>query len=234
MTSPRTFSTNFSTCYSWWKFNSEKIFIWMSTSWSSEIWNEKFQNMHHSSSNASLNLKDYSSWKIFIVQIKFNVFLLAGRGIMNTFVYQIGDEGPSSSRMLCKNLQRNWRIKNTLLWGRKLLKTTKIGRITQMSQESWRHYWVFWEQKELRTVGAKNHCNFFFLCFSVRASRKRQDDKKVLCLWLTMHWVFGLVLMWHDHSELSPLRDGSVIPWPIKISQLDREFPSRSSRRGSQ
>ena len=31
--------------------------------------------------------------------------------------------------------------------------------ITQMIQEIWRHYWLFWEQKELTKVGAKNHCN---------------------------------------------------------------------------
>ena len=42
-------------------------------------------------------------------------------------------------------------------------------------------------------------------CFSVRSRRKRLDDKWVLCLWLTMPWVFGLVLKWHDDSESSPL-----------------------------
>ena len=70
-------------------------------------------------------------------------------------------------------------------------------------------------------------------CFSVRARRTRLDDKQVLCLWLTMPWVFGLVLKWHDNSELSPLGDASVIPWPNKISEPDREAPSRSLRKGS-
>ena len=28
-----------------------------------------------------------------------------------------------------------------------------------------------------------------------------------------MPWVFGLVLKWHDNSELSPFGDASVIPW---------------------
>ena len=70
-------------------------------------------------------------------------------------------------------------------------------------------------------------------CFSVRSRRKRLDDKWVLCLWLTMPWVFGLVLKWHDDSESSPLGDASVTPWPNKISELDREFPSRSFRKGS-
>ena len=70
-------------------------------------------------------------------------------------------------------------------------------------------------------------------CFSVRARRTRLDDKQVLCLWLTMPWVFGLVLKWHDNFELSPLGDASVIPWPNKISEPDREAPSRSLRKGS-
>ena len=42
--------------------------------------------MRYSSHNESLDLKDYSYWKIFIGQIKFNVFFLAGREIMNIFV----------------------------------------------------------------------------------------------------------------------------------------------------
>ena len=39
---------------------------------------------------------------------------------------------------------------------------------------------------------------------------KNLDDKQVLCLSLTMPWVFGLVLEWHDNSELSPLGDASA------------------------
>ena len=39
-------------------------------------------------------------------------------------------EGTSSSRMLCKKLPRNWRIENTLQWGRKLLEKTKMGTIS--------------------------------------------------------------------------------------------------------
>ena len=45
----------------------------------------------------------------------------------NPIVWQIGDEGPSSSRKLCKKLPRNWRIEKTLL---SIQKTTKIGRIS--------------------------------------------------------------------------------------------------------
>ena len=35
-----------------------------------------------------------------------------------------------------------------------------------MIQEIWRYHWRFWEQKELRNVGAKNHCNqYLYLAF---------------------------------------------------------------------
>ena len=61
-------------------------------------------------------------------------------------------------------------------------------------------------------------------CFSVRADeRKSLDDKKVLCLWLTMPWVFGLVLKWHDNSVLSPLGAASA-----KYSLTKRNFKAGS------
>ena len=44
-----------------------------------------------------------------------------------------------------------------------------------------------------------------------------------------MPWVFGLVLKWHDNSELSPLGDASVIPWPNGISKLSRSRSLRKS-----
>ena len=37
--------------------------------------------------------------------------------------------------------------------------STRSWWIVQMIQEIWRHYWVFWEQKELRKVRAKNDCS---------------------------------------------------------------------------
>ena len=49
-----------------------------------------------------------------------------------------------------------------------------------------------------------------------------------------MPWVLGLVLKWHDNSELSLLGDASVIPWPNGISKLDREFSSRSLRKSEE
>ena len=50
-----------------------------------------------------------------------------------------------------------------------------------------------------------------------------------------MSWVFGLVLKWHDNSELSLLGDASAkIPWLNGISKLDREFSSRSLRKSEE
>ena len=48
----------------------------------------------------------------------------------NTFVQRIEDEEPFSSRMLCKKLPRNWRILKDAAIKRKILKKTKIGRIS--------------------------------------------------------------------------------------------------------
>ena len=47
-------------------------------------------------------------------------------------------------------------------------------------------------------------------CFSVRARRKSLDDKISLMSMTNMLWVFGLVLKWHDNSELSHLGDASA------------------------
>ena len=50
-----------------------------------------------------------------------------------------------------------------------------------------------------------------------------------------MSRVFGLVLKWHDNSELSPLGDASAkISWPNGISKLDRKFPSWSWRKSEE
>ena len=45
----------------------------LSTTWRSKIWSEEIQNTHYSSRNESLNLKDYSYWKIINEQIKLSV-----------------------------------------------------------------------------------------------------------------------------------------------------------------
>ena len=50
-----------------------------------------------------------------------------------------------------------------------------------------------------------------------------------------MPWIFGLVLKWHDNSELSHLGDGSAKnPWPNGILELSHEFPSRCLRKNEE
>ena len=46
-------------------------------------------------------------------------------------------------------------------WKRFSLSTclTRSCWITQWFKKFWRHYWVIWEQKELKKVKAKNHCS---------------------------------------------------------------------------
>ena len=87
----------------------------MSTRWRSWIWIEEIQNTHWLSHSVSLNLKDDSYRKP----------IRASSAWENTFVKQIGDEEPSSSRKLRKKLPRNCRIEKTLLQRRKRSNSTK-------------------------------------------------------------------------------------------------------------
>ena len=45
----------------------------LSTTWRSKIWSGEIQNMHYLSHSVSLNLKDYSYWEMFNVQINLSV-----------------------------------------------------------------------------------------------------------------------------------------------------------------
>ena len=71
------------------------------------------------------------------------------------------------------------------------------------------------------------------LCLSVRARRKSLDGKWVLCLWLTMPRVLGVLKAW-QFRVISPRRCICKIPWPNGISELSREFPSRNLRGGEE
>ena len=51
---------------------------------------------------------------------------------------------------------------------------------------------------------------------------------------MTMPWVFWTRTVVEYSSELSPLGNASVISWRSGISELYREFPNRSLRKGSQ
>ena len=114
MKSPRTPGMKSSTSYYWWKFNSEKIIL----DWA-----------RHGDPTFSMCIDGVTAWAwISKTTITGSQSEQAQAQRESIFVQRIEDEGPSSSRMLCKKLPRNWRIENTLLSGRKYWKTTKVGR----------------------------------------------------------------------------------------------------------
>ena len=64
-----------------------------------------------------------------------------------------------------------------------------------MIQETWQHHRGFKEEKELRKVGVKNHCNHcIYLAFREKLRKKVWTTEIVFSLWLTMPRVSGLVL----------------------------------------
>ena len=62
-----------------------------------------------------------------------------------------------------------------------------------MIREIWRRCWVFWEQKELRKVKAENHFSQHLYLALPPFRQKVWTVEGVLCSWLTVPWVLGLV-----------------------------------------
>ena len=83
-----------------------------------------------------------------------------------------------------------------------------------------------WEKWERRTIAV----NTFILFFG--KSKTRRWKASYVHDWpCRRYWDLHSR---HDNSEVSLLGDASSnIPWPNKISELNREFPSRSLRKGS-
>ena len=106
-----------------------------------------------------------------------------------------------------------------------------------MIQEIWQHHREFREEKELRKVGAKNHCNqYIYFAFREKQRKKVWTTAIVLSLWLTIPRVSGLYYSkWHHNSELSFLGDASgKIPRPYGISGLDCKLPNRGLLEGGE
>ena len=74
-----------------------------------------------------------------------------------------------------------------------------------------------WGKGERRTIAVNT-----FILFSGKSKTKNLDGGKR-----------PLFMTGHVNSELSPLGNAPVIPWPNKISEPNCEFPSRSLRKGS-
>ena len=122
MRSPRRPGTKSSTCNSWWKLISEKIRLdWV-----------QHEDPKFGTKNFRICIIPAATraWISKTTVIESPSMGSSSSTRENTLAQWIGKEEPSSSRKLCKKLPRNWRIKKKLLWGRKSLQTTKIGRIS--------------------------------------------------------------------------------------------------------
>ena len=121
-------------------------------------------------------------------------------------------------------MPRNTREDMRYSWKRFWLSTcsTRSWWITQWFKEFGdiighsenRRNWGKWER---RTIAINT-----FILFSSKSKIKSLDGGKR-----------PLFMTRHGNSELSPLGNASVIPWPNKISEPNCEFPSRSLRKSS-
>ena len=121
-------------------------------------------------------------------------------------------------------MPRNTREDMRYSWKRFWLSTcsTRSWWITQWFKEFGdiighsenRRNWGKWER---RTIAVNT-----FILFLGKSKTKSLDGGKR-----------PLFMTRHGNSELSPLGNASVIPWPNKISEPNCEFPSRSLRTGS-
>ena len=70
----------------------------------------------------------------------------------------------TAAKLECREVhERIWVFLETFLIANML---NEILMNYTMIQEIWRYHWRFWEQKELRIVGAQNHCNqYLYLAF---------------------------------------------------------------------
>ena len=75
-----------------------------------------------------------------------------------------------------------------------------------MIREIWRRCWVFWEQKELRKVNAENHFSQHLYLALPPFRQKVWTVESVLCSWLTVPWVLGLVFKAWQFRVISPRR----------------------------
>ena len=103
------------------KIQFRENYFWMSTRWRSRIWSEEIQKTHWLSHSVSLNLEDNNYWKS-IGQIKLNVreyICVAGWWLRTIFIKNAMQE-------VAEKL-KNWKDAAV---ERKILKTTKIGRIS--------------------------------------------------------------------------------------------------------
>ena len=100
-----------------------------------------------------------------------------------------------------------------------------------MVQEIWQHHRRFREEKKLRKVEVKSHCNqYLYLAF-----REKQRKK----VWTTeivspFRGYRDLYSKWQDKSETFFGDASGKIPRPYGISELDCELPNRGLPEGKE
>ena len=123
---------------------------------------------------------------VYIEDSKKSSTILTHRAVMTVLAFLIKlsllrvQESLAAILECCEIHERIWVFLETFLSVNML---DEILMNYTMIQEIWRQHQRFWEQKELRKVEAKNHCNrYLYLAF-----RKEQDKKsrrwKVSCVY---------------------------------------------------
>ena len=95
-----------------------------------------------------------------------------------------------------------------------------------MIQEIWQHQRELREEKELRKVGAKNHCNqYLYLAFKGKQEKSPDGGKCLMSMTNHAAGIGTCTQKWHDNSELSLLGDRSEkIPDQAESQSWDVNF----------
>ena len=121
-----------------------------------------------------------------------------------------------------------------------LMNYTMIQEIWQHHQESLTMSTILRKERIEKSGSEEPLRSTLLTCFSVRARRKSLDVKWFFCLSLMSmtNRAVGIGICIHNGmtipSYLSSEMHLQKIPWPNGIPMLDREFPSRSLRKGEE
>ena len=184
-----------------------------------------------------IKYEDYQNYW-YILKTQKSSTILTHRAVMTVPAFLIKlsllrvQESLAAILECCEIHERRWVFLETFLSVNML---DEILMNCTMIQEIWRQHQRFWEQKELRKVEAKNHCNrYLYLAF--RKSKTKSLDGGKCPVSMTNHTVGigtctqGMAIPSYLSSEmhLQKFHDQT------KFSELGREFPSRNLRKGEE
>ena len=167
-----------------------------------------------------IKYEDYQNYW-YILKTQKSSTILTHRAVMTVLAFLIKlsllrvQESLAAILECCETHERRWVFLETFLSVNML---DEILMNYTMIQEIWRQHQRFWEQKELRKVEAKNHCNrYLYLAF--RKSKTKSLDGGKCPVSMTNYTVgIGTCTQRHGNSELSLLGDASAkISWPNEI-----------------